>query len=354
MFRSWMAASRWCYNQTIEYIDGLDGPRSHWTQVKKMILERCPEWMRAVPYQVKSIAVKDACEAFTANKKKAKLTGEPFTMGFRRRRSPKQSCFIPGSAIKDRNGMIGIYVRVAGTFAAAEPLPQQHRDSRLVWDNGAWFLAVPFSAQVQQAAENQGCACALDPGVRTFQTFFSPNSFGKIGDQAQQRIVRLLFCLDDLLSRRARAGKRRKRRLTLAIGRMRRKIRNLIDELHWKTIRFLLNEFDVIIIPPFAAGDMASRAGRRLRNKSVRAMLGLGHSQFRSRLISKATNEHKHVLIQDEAYTSKTCSWSGEVIEGLGGRKRIRGSDGVSMDRDVNGARGIFLRALVDTPLSLA
>ena len=34
----------------------------------------------------------------------------------------------------------------------------------------------------------------------------------------------------------------------------------------------------------------------------------------------------------------------------LGGRKVVTGSDGVSLDRDVNGASGIFLRALVDTP----
>ena len=54
--------------------------------------------------------------------------------------------------------------------------------------------------------------------------------------------------------------------------------------------------------------------------------------------------------VQDvcEAYTSKTASWTGEIVR-IGGAKVIR-SNGVSMDRDYNGARGIFLRALVDTP----
>ena len=58
----------------------------------------------------------------------------------------------------------------------------------------------------------------------------------------------------------------------------------------------------------------------------------------------------KQVLLVNEAYTSKTCSWSGEVIDNLGGRREIAGSDGVRLDRDINGARGIFLRALGDTP----
>lgn len=57
----------------------------------------------------------------------------------------------------------------------------------------------------------------------------------------------------------------------------------------------------------------------------------------------------KQVAEVNEAYTSKTCSWSGKIINSLGGRKII--SDGhIRLDRDINAARGIFLRALVDSP----
>ena len=53
----------------------------------------------------------------------------------------------------------------------------------------------------------------------------------------------------------------------------------------------------------------------------------------------------------NEAYTSKTVSWTGEIINNLGGAKIIKSnSTQLKMDRDLNGARGIFLRALVDTP----
>lgn len=355
LLRQWMAASRWCYNQTIEFINNLKGPRPHWTQIKKAVVAAVPEWAKAVPFQVKAIAVKDACDAYSAQKIKAKRTGKPFRMSFRSRRNPTQSCFLPSSALKPKpNNAIGVYLKIAGIFRAAEPLPQQHRDSRLVWDQGIWVLAVPFSRPTSATGrEPSPKSVALDPGVRTFQTFYSPIGCGKIGEQAQQRIVRLAVHLDGIISRRAKADKQGKRRLTLAAGRLRRKIRNLIDELHWKTIRFLLNEFDVVVIPPFSAKGMTRRSDRKLRNKSVRAMLGLSHSKFRARLTGKAKSENKIVLEQCEAYTSKTCSWSGEIIPNLGGRKRVVGSDNVSVDRDINGARGIFLRALVDTPLRL-
>ena len=58
----------------------------------------------------------------------------------------------------------------------------------------------------------------------------------------------------------------------------------------------------------------------------------------------------KALFLTNEAYTSKTVSWTGEIIPNLGGRKVVRDRSGREMDRDINGARGNFLRALADTP----
>ena len=55
-------------------------------------------------------------------------------------------------------------------------------------------------------------------------------------------------------------------------------------------------------------------------------------------------------MLVNEACTSKTCSWNGEIIPNLGDRRVVAGSDGVQVNRDINGARGIFPRALGDTP----
>ena len=51
----------------------------------------------------------------------------------------------------------------------------------------------------------------------------------------------------------------------------------------------------------------------------------------------------------NEAYTSKTRSWDGSIKSNLAGAIVIRDESGFGMDRDVNGARGIFLRALGDS-----
>jgi len=65
----------------------------------------------------------------------------------------------------------------------------------------------------------------------------------------------------------------------------------------------------------------------------------------------------KKVIRCTEEYTSKTVSWTGEIIENLGGRKTVASKiDGQKLDRDFNGARGIFIKnlslALGDDPLS--
>ncbi len=74
----------------------------------------------------------------------------------------------------------------------------------------------------------------------------------------------------------------------------------------------------------------------------------LGHYTFIQRLLSKAEETGADVIIQNETYTSQTCSGCGS-LQKIGGSKIYRCRRcGLVIDRDVNGARGIFLQALLD------
>ena len=132
---------------------------------------------------------------------------------------------------------------------------------------------------------------------------------------------------------------------------MRQKVRHLIDELHHKVAVFLVTNFDVILLPTFETSQMVLKHARKLRAKSVRNLLSFAHYRFKTFLKHKAFAYGKTVLDVCEVYTSKTVSWTGEIFPKLGGRKIIYGRDGQRMDRDMNGARGILLRALGDTPV---
>src|SRR5436305_5500118 len=88
-----------------------------------------------------------------------------------------------------------------------------------------------------------------------------------------------------------------------AQARLRLHIQNLINECHKKVALWFLLNFDVIIIPPFNGSAMSHRLNRKINSKTVRK----AHSRFRNCLVFKAEELGKKVIIQNEAYTSKTC-----------------------------------------------
>ncbi len=181
--------------------------------------------------------------------------------------------------------------------------------------------------------------------------FFSESSCGWIGNDANLRIQKLCFKLDRLISKISKAKSAQKRRLKKAADRIRCKVEHLVKELHHKTARFLVENFDVILLPGFESSQMAGKSRRKIKSKTVRQLLTLSHYQFKKHLEWKAWEMGKITLTDiNKAYTSKTVSWTGEIVN-LGGLRTIRSKiDGRVMNRDLNGERGIFLRALVDTP----
>ncbi|NEO37185.1 MAG: transposase [Moorea sp. SIOASIH] len=342
--RKWFGVSRYVFNKTVKILS--DGEtKANWKAIKTGILNDLPEWCKAVPYQIKSIAIKDACTAVREAKKKYQKTSQINRVRFRSRKNPVQSCYIPKSAVSSK----GVYHTKLGEITFAETLPENICDCRLTSSNGNCYLVVPHEA-TNVKAENQGRVVALDPGVRTFLTFFSETSVGKIGDGDFSRIQRLCSDLDSLMSRTSKAKKGQKRRMRKAARRMIIKIQNLINELHHKAARFLVDNFDVILLPTFETSQMSRKNNRKIRSKTVRNMLSFAHYRFKEFLKHKAQETGKIVVDVCEAYTSKTVSWTGELVN-IGGSKIIKSKvDGRSMDRDINGARGIFLRALGDTP----
>ena len=342
----WFRASRYVYNKCIEYLK--KGNANDWVYIKANMktLFVWYDWLNDVPYQIKGQAVKDACKAVETEECKAAQTGEPFDMKFRARKHPKQSCFIPKTAVKER----GVYVRILqGTLLRREELPGDLLDCRLVLDNGRYFLVCPYKER-HHVSETQGRVVALDPGIRSFLTFYSESGCGWLGRGDFGQIQRLCAHLDDVLGQIAKAKGNRRQRLRKAAARARNRIKNLIDELHHKTARFLVDNFDIILLPTFETKNMVKRGTRKIRKKTARMMMTFAHYRFKQFLKHKAHETGKLVLDVNEAYTSKTCSWTGEVNRKLGGAKVMVGSDGQRMDRDINGARGIFLRALGDTP----
>jgi putative transposase len=306
IFKHWLKVSRYVYNQTMSFLRDYDtsfegSTKPSWMDVKKMFTALLPEWTKDVPFQIKGMAVKEAHGAYWATLKANKGCGHPPSFSFRSRKDPTQSGFIPKSALSNK----GIYPTISGRgLKFHEALPDNPCDSRLVWRAGKFFLSVPSKHHVPYG-DNQARVVSVDPGVRTFAAFYSTDSCGFLGHGDFSRIQRLSYHLDDLISRASKAGKQEKKRMMLAAARMREKIKNLIDELHHKAARFLVSNFDCILLPTFETSQMVGKTNRKIRNKTVRSMMTFAHYRFKRFLKNKAFELGKVVLDVCEAYTRK-------------------------------------------------
>ena len=352
ILRKWFGTSRYTFNEAVSLLEDKTTP-TNFKGLVPVVFDKLPKWHDETPRQIKVGAVMDACQAVRNAKVKCKKTSEFQKVKYRSRKR-KQTIYLRADSLKAN----GFYVRLLGDMKMSEPLPAKPqgkgkvserdtdaevKDSQLVLENGRYFLCVPY-VEKKKTREPSGRIVALDPGVRDFMTFFSEDSFGWLGHQCINRIQRLCQHCDNLLSRATQEKRPLRRALRKAANRIKVKIRNLVDELHKKVAHFLVTNFDIILLPTFESKQMTKRGHRKLRRKSVRQMLTLSHYRFKDFLKQKALEYSVQVIDVCEAWTSKTVSWTGEIITNLGGSKVIKSSEGHRMDRDLNGARGIFIK----------
>ena len=207
-----------------------------------------------------------------------------------------------------------------------------------------------MATKTEAFTENQGDVVAIDPGIRSFLTYFSSDGqFGQFGRRSFERVLNLQLRIDKLISKKSLSkDKKEKVKLYRVIGRARHRLKDLVDELHWKCANYFVKSFKVVIFPPFNVSGMVKKGNRKLRRSVVRSMQSFRFFDFKQRLKQKC-HEHGVVFIeQNESYTSKTNSFNGELINGLGGKERFK-YDGVTVNRDINAARNILIRALRDS-----
>lgn len=354
----WLGTARWTYNQVLAGLKSDDKLSFKLKDLRSRFInnelyedtERA--WVINTPYDVRDAAMMDVLNAYKSNfAKKRKDPSHQFEIKFRSRRAESQAITIHS---KHWKGAGVFYPRSFGKqpIKAAESLPRDLvYDTKLVKDRlGRFYLCqiLPLE-EVQNTPEEK--VIALDPGVRTFMTGYSPEgTLVEWGSGDMQRIFRLCRVHDKLQSKWSQKQvKHRKRyRLKKAARRIRKKIQNLVDEVHKKLTKWLVSSYETILLPKFETSNMVTRAQRRIGSKTARQMLTWSHYRFQQRLLNKSREYcSTQVIICDEAYTSKTCGCCGKLNEKLGGSKTFHcPSCRVTMDRDVNGARNILLRYL--------
>lgn len=367
ILNEWFGTARWTYNQCIDAVENKKVKLNKEELRKYCVYQVAPNviahpWVCNTPQAIRNEALCDALKAYkTAFALKKKQKQKHFAMKFRSLKAPSQSIVIQHRDWKDTTKIF-----LAAAFAkrgaettlnASESLPASiDYDCRLQRTRlGHFYFCLlhpkaPRPVQPPPDPARPPRILAIDPGVRTFLTGYDPwqGSYVEWGKGDMKRIERLGGHLDNLISRTAKEPDvRRRYRMRRAQMRMRLRIRNLVDEFHKKLVRWLVDTYELVLLPEYNSSDMVDTNSRNISSRSVRAMMTWAPYRFKQRLLMKAKLEGGacHVAIVREHHTTITCGECGHLHREVGGNKVFECPRCLSvLPRDWNAARNIFLR----------
>jgi IS605 OrfB family transposase len=207
-------------------------------------------------------------------------------------------------------------------------------------DTGRYFLHYPVDrnwfpeedrrneSQVKFISEGDRII-SLDPGVRKFLVGYDPRGESIfIGEDAHIELTKLLVEIDKTTTHEIKS-------------KLWRKVKNLVAELHWKTISFLVENYDIILLPDFRVSQMVK--GKKLARITKRLLMMFSFHSFKEKLKYKCSMYNKKLIIVDESYTSCTCGRCGNIKRT---KLEVYSCDecGLVIDRDATGSRNIFIK----------
>jgi putative transposase len=335
--------SRYWYNKAIAYLKQSDVKKDI-KALRDLQKFEVNSWALDCPQRIREHALQDALQSHINACKKFKKTKEPSTLHFRRKHDTKQGFGLDLVSLHDDSLFCG-RKNFKLLYRATEKLEQENNleGVRIICERGRYFVTIPRQIHIK-LPDNQRCGMvSLDPGIRTFISLYNPSVFGKIGEGDFNHISRLCVSLDKIQSLKTKVLAAKRSKLRKAEQRIRCRIHDLISDLHNKTANFLVKHFDTIVLPNFNTSEMVSKIGRKIRSKTARSMMTFAFYRFSQILEAKCEEYSCKLLRISEAYTSKTCSYCGKIHK-IGSSKFMKCC--VKTDRDLNGARGIFLRAI--------
>lgn len=206
-----------------------------------------------------------------------------------------------------------------------------------------YLLLVPTDVKITNDVIRKDLI-VLDPGLRTFMTGLSDNVMLKIGNNVNSTI-RKLVKRKNLIKSNINIPNKIKHKYEKIIN---KRIYNLTDELHWKTIKFLTDNFKTIFLGDMSAKCIVSKESKTLNDLMKVACLQTRFYDFRLRLKYKCSTTNTKFKLVDEFYTSKTCSCCGSYKKDLGGNKIYNCINcNKSIDRDINGCRNIYMKQYI-------
>jgi len=178
-----------------------------------------------------------------------------------------------------------------------------------------YYLLV--SKKIEQTETKSKKYIAIDPGIKPFISCRTNDELINVGTNMSSLIgkyIKKIDILNDIETMTKKQKNKKERKYYL-------KLKNITDELHWKIIKYITNNYGNVIIGNLSMKEASKKEKSKLNSELKRIGLMLRISEFRRRLRYKCLINGIKIEVINEAYTSKVCSTCGNCKHELKGEK---------------------------------
>jgi IS605 OrfB family transposase len=366
----WIRIYRYVYNLTLRHTKSIEYQnkelkksdcnfRKLRTFIRDNFNVEVKKWIKRskIPSHTIDNAISDVCKAYKTACANLRLGNiKHFRLRYKKEQSPRQTMVLEASAFSEDYAnrfckhSLGKYMKSSEEFKGVK------HDSRLTYHTrlNRFVLAIPEDIEERKNIKDK--IVSLDPGVRTFLTGYSNSKCIEIGSNGYDKVIPLIKKVKRLDNRRRTIVApinmtRTERRLyvykkftkiTKRYHRCNRKLKNIIDDMHWKSAKYLCENNKTIFLGKLSTKSIVSRTNN-LPVIVKKILLRLRHYEFRNRLQAKCGQYGCNLYLVNEYCTTKTCCKCNNVKHNLGSNKTYSCNNcSIVIDRDLNGAINIL------------
>lgn len=184
---------------------------------------------------------------------------------------------------------------------------------------------------------------SIDQGMKTYVTGITENNAIKYGSNMIKKLMPYIKKIRKIKENKEISEKRKRGIEKKNIV----KIQNLIDEAQWKIINEITDSYKTVIIGNLSTKNITNNGKSEMTPEMKDLAYKLRFYEFRERMKYKCISKGVNYKVINESYTSKVCTHCSNYNKNLKNERIYEciKCDTV-IDRDLNGARNILLKAI--------
>jgi IS605 OrfB family transposase len=332
----------------------------------ELILDSLSVILKTVPYrkndlihdfelftsnEIRSNAIKNVCDAYKSaieNLKQGNI--KFFDISFKKRTSNKQTIELATTDISYKNN--GFQISPSKFPIGSKTIKINKRDIRklvnfkvnhncdLVKTKHGYYIHLTVDAAIKEKTIKKDLkVCGIDPGLKSLLTIYGNKDLSEIDN------TYFLHKNEKYNNKIDRMKKKRKKRYKKKqFLKYEKRKNNLINEIHWKLINYLVKEYDILFFGDIKSHNITKGGKSKYVN---RLMNDVKFYKFKQRLHYKCVINNTKVFFINEAYTTQCCSSCGNLWREIGTSREYKCKKCyLNCGRDYNAAKNIYMKGI--------